>query len=106
MEHMHLTSFERKGVQWQVGLRRISRDLSPTGLALVFATAPAPHVASPILWPVGTSLLEDLLDSIGSSGANRLAQELEAALKWHGAADDSDPSTELGARRPMTSQAG
>ena len=89
MELLHVTSFEREGVEWHVGLREISRDLSSTGLALVFSTARGPRAGSPILWPVGATLLEDLLDSIEGSGASRLAQELEEALRWPGRPEDS-----------------
>jgi hypothetical protein len=92
MEALHVISLERDGVEWHVDLREISRELSPTGLALVFSTAWGPRAESPILWPVATTLLEDLLDSIQTGGVSRLEQELEAALRLHGAPQESASS--------------
>ena len=103
MKVLHVTRLQQEGVQWHVGLGEVSRRQSPTGLALVFSAAEGPRAGSSILWPVSTKVLEDLLESIQDRSADRLAQELETALRWHHRTHDDDPSPHEFDARPLSS---
>ena len=73
-----IASFERAGKQWNVFLRKTPREISKTGLALVFSPGSG---ESELLWPVGTALLKDLLPSSADSVLARIQQELDFALE-------------------------
>lgn len=92
-----IASFERAGRQWNVFLRRTSREIGPTGLTLVFSPGSVTSAQSPLLWPVDTVLLEDLLSSSSTSVLARIQQELDLALesdaKQHGPAASSSGAT-------------
>ena len=81
MESVLLTMFSRAGVLWQVRLRRISRDISPSGFALVFLPASDPAEERPVVWPVSMALMEELFSGQTGTTAARLGRELEAALR-------------------------